>query len=133
MVSTSGYTYQIYYRNIKFFDGLFEDGVEIPIEDFENIVDGFISGAKWADNHSNSQWISVNDDLPCNHEELLENENYTKKVLVVLEWCGDHTKKHIYISDMCNVIGSYNVDFYWRCNKYYTVTHWRKLPDIPKE
>lgn len=32
-----------------YMNGLFEDGVEIPIEDFENIEEGFEAGAKWAD------------------------------------------------------------------------------------
>ena len=80
-----------------------------------------------------SQWISVKDDLPCNHEELLENEYYTKRVLVVLSWNEDPTQRHVDISDMSNVIGSHNVGFYWRCNGYYTVTHWRRLPELPKE
>ena len=32
--------------------------------DFEN---GFIMGAKWADDNPKSPWISVEDDLPCNN------------------------------------------------------------------
>ena len=32
---------------------------------------GFEGGVKWADAHPKSPWISVKDDLPCNHEELL--------------------------------------------------------------
>ena len=92
----------------------------------------FKSGAEWADEHPKSQWISVKDDLPCNHEDMLEDDNHTKKVLVVLAWNEDSTKIHIDISDMCNIIGSYNVNFYWRCNSFYTVTHWKKLPNLPK-
>ena len=94
---------------------------------------GFEAGVKCADNHSKSPWISVKDDLPCNHKDLMENENYTKRVLVVLSWNEDPTHIHIDISDMSNVFGSYNVGFYWRCNGYYTVTHWKRLPELPKE
>lgn len=94
---------------------------------------GFEAGVKWADEHSKSPWISVDEDLPCNHEELLENENCTKKVLVVLAWNENPTQRHIDIADMCNMIGLYKVRFHWRNDGYYTVTHWRRLPELPKE
>ena len=29
-------------------------------------AESFIEGAKWADSHPKSPWISVDDDLPCN-------------------------------------------------------------------
>ena len=46
--------------------------------------DSFIEGAEWADSNQKSPWISIEDDLPCNHEELMHNEVYTKKVIVLL-------------------------------------------------
>lgn len=111
----------------------------IPIPPSENgrkyeqalMATGFEAGVKWADEHPKSPWISVKDDLPCNHKDLMKNENYTKRVLVVLSWNEDPTHIHIDISDMSNVFGSYNVGFYWRCNGYYTVTHWREMPGLP--
>lgn len=78
-------------------------------------------------------WISVDNDLPCNHKELIENEHYTKKVLVVLEWEDNPMEKLISICDMCNVIGPYNVDWYWRGSTYYHVILWSPLPELPKE
>ena len=80
-----------------------------------------------------SPWISVEDDLPCNHEELIENENYTKKVLVVLAWNDDPSKKHIEICDMCNRIGAFNTNWYWQNPCYYHVVCWKPLPELPKE
>lgn len=56
-----------------YMNGLFEDGVEIPNEDYENIFDAFCQGAEWADKYPKSPWISVKDDLPCNHKELILN------------------------------------------------------------
>ena len=38
---------------------------------FTLMCDSFILGATWADNNPESPWISVKDDLPCNHKELL--------------------------------------------------------------
>ena len=46
--------------------------------------DSFIEGVEWADNHPKSPWISVEDDLPCNHEELKPNSYATYKVIVLL-------------------------------------------------
>ena len=37
-----------------------------------DLQDAFYKGAKWADEHPKSPWISVEDDLPCNHKELIE-------------------------------------------------------------
>lgn len=49
---------------------------------------GLKNGLEIADEHPKSPWISVEDDLPCNHSELINN-NFkslqTKNVIVVLE------------------------------------------------
>ena len=45
---------------------------------------GFENGVKWADTHPKSPWISVEDDLPCYHPELMRNEVFTKKIIVLL-------------------------------------------------
>ena len=80
-----------------------------------------------------NQWISVEDDLPCNHEELCEDDSYTKKVLVTLSWEDDPKKMHIGIRRMGNKIGSFNVRWHWQDITYYKVTHWMLLPDLPTD
>ena len=41
----------------------------------------FLEGADYA---LNNQWISVEDDLPCNHKELvIKGSPYTKRVMVI--------------------------------------------------
>lgn len=42
--------------------------------------DAFLHGVEFA---GNNNWISVEDDLPCNHKELLHKNNNTKRVLVI--------------------------------------------------
>ena len=37
----------------------------------KDVKSSFESGAKWADENPKSPWISVEDDLPRNHEELI--------------------------------------------------------------
>ena len=78
-----------------------------------------------------NQWISVEDDLPCNHEELLDNDSYTKNVLVTLSWEDDPKKRHIGIRRMGNKIGSFDVGWHWQDTAYYKVIHWMLLPDLP--
>lgn len=94
---------------------------------------GLKDGLEIADDNPKSPWISVKEDLPCNHEDLMENEYYTKKVLAILEWNENPSKKHIEVCDMCNKLGSFDIEFYWREIGYYTVTHWMRLPELPKE
>ena len=101
--------------------------------DIKFVEKAFIEGAKWADNNPKSHWISVEDDLPCNHKELLENEHYTKAVLVVLSWNEHPSKRHISMHSMSNKIGSFDVDWYWYNTADYTVTHWMPMPKLPNE
>ena len=91
---------------------------------------GLKEGLETADN--NPKWISVDDILPCDFENLLENEILTVEVLVVLQRNGDPTRKHIAICDMCYKIGAFKVNWYRNCNDCYTVTHWMPLPNFPK-
>lgn len=94
----------------------------------------FEAGAEWADTNPKSTWIRVEDDLPCNHEDLLENEGITKPVLVVVESTDNPTYKRIEVSYMCNKIGSINVGgYYWKKHPYSTITHWKRLPEFPEE
>ena len=66
-------------------------------------------------------------------KELLENEHYTKTVLVVLSWNEHPSKRHISMYSMSNKIGSFDVDWYWYNTTDYTVTHWMPMPKLPNE
>ena len=89
--------------------------------DFEN---GFIMGAKWADENPKSPWISVEDDLPCNHEELLKSqESYrTKSVIVRFD------------NDLHGFAYMVKIDNKWEwLNGIKGITHWMPIPKLPKE
>ena len=109
---------------------MIQEKIQKKAERFGKLAPAFLEGAKFA---LENQWISVEEDLPCKHADLLESENLTKDVLVVLAWKNDPTKKHIGVCYMCNIIGLYTVDFYWKSNPYYVVTHWKRLPELPDE
>ena len=48
----------------------------------DDIRQAFEKGAQWADNNPKSPWISVDDDLPFNHEELITTGCYYEKETV---------------------------------------------------
>ena len=88
---------------------------------------GFEGGVKWADAHPKSPWISVNDDLPCNHEELLskEKEGYTESVMA-------YTNIGVIFISM----RKYNDGWKWETSHYFPriiITHWFPIPELPKE
>ena len=91
----------------------------------------FQLGVKWSETHPKSPWISVEDDLPYNHKNLMEDKHYTKPVLTVLVWNGEPSKKHIEICCVCDMMGSDNVDWYWCVDSHYQVVCWMPLPEIP--
>ena len=89
---------------------------------------GFEIGVKWADKHPKSPWISIKDDLPCNHEELLskEKEGYTESVMA-------YTNIGVIFISM----RKYNDGWKWETSHYFPriiiITHWLPIPELPKE
>ena len=81
---------------------------------------GFTFGARWADEHPKSPWISVNEDLPCNHKELLYSDTLTKSV-IIRNLDGSITLSLMYL----------NVEWKWMSED--NPTHWFPIPDLPKE
>ena len=87
----------------------------------------FEAGAKWADANPKSPWISVKDDLPCNHKEMakvvIENaDTYTDRVLAMTN------------EGMVTIAYMYKPNPYlWHWSETERVTHWMPIPTIPKE
>ena len=84
----------------------------------------FIEGAKFA---LENQWISVDEDLPCQHEELLskEKEGYTELVMA-------YTNIGVIFISM----RKYNDGWKWETSHYFPriiITHWMPIPELPKE
>ena len=58
-----------------------------------DIQQAFEKGAQWADDNPKSPWISIEEDLPCNHKELIspDDKRYTLYVVAVIrtlyKWC----------------------------------------------
>ena len=96
--------------------------IQKKAEGFGKLAPVFLEGAKFA---LKNQWISVEDDLPCNHEELIDIDTRSihQKTLFVIVWNG----KFIDIDFMFYKKGKWE----WVCNN--SNTHWFPMPKPPKE
>ena len=83
---------------------------------------GFEAGVKWADNNPKSHWISVEDDLPCNYEELIDTTRHctVSKDVIVRHKDGSMT--------FDRMIKNYKSQWIFLSD----VTHWMPLPKLPK-
>ena len=82
----------------------------------------FLAGAEFA---LNNQWISVEEDLPCNHKELISTE-YDKETIYVLVIGKDA----IADTDCMEYNGK---EWRWQRNSFFGPTHWMPIPKLPKE
>ena len=85
-----------------------------------DIQQAFEKGAQWADMHPKSPWISAEDDLPCNHEELIspDDKRYTLYVVAAIHGI-------IILSRMYKFEGKW----FWENDE---PTHWFPIPKSPK-
>ena len=94
---------------------IIQEKIQKKAEGFGKLAPVFLEGAEFA---LNNQWISVNDDLPCNHDELKPNSYATYKVIVLL---NDGRIRETYM-------------FYDKWVQYgKKITHWKPFIEPPKE
>ena len=92
-----------------------QEKIKKKAEGYGKLAPVFLEGAEFA---LNNQWISVNDDLPCNHDELKPNSYATYKVIVLL---NDGRIRETYM-------------FYDKWVQYgKKITHWKPFIEPPKE
>ena len=85
---------------------------------------GFEEGVKWADANPKSPWIRIQDDLPCNHSEMIcgmENTDGTETIDV---FCSNQYG-HVWDDYMVYENGK------WRWNDF-EPDFWMVPPKLPK-
>ena len=93
-----------------------QEKIQKKAEGYGKLAPAFLEGAEFA---LENQWISVEEDLPCNHEELLDG-NITRQIFV--------RKKN----------GEYGISFMINFTRWEfiigleNVTHWMPIPKLPK-
>ena len=92
------------------------------------MASGFEAGVNWADTHPKSPWISVEDDLPCNHSDLILIYNdtpfSTRRVLVMTD---------VHTLFFCDMKKYDNNIWIWNYSTKDKITHWMIIPELPKE
>ena len=84
---------------------------------FWRLAPVFLEGAKFA---LKNQLISVDEDLPCNHEEMIHS-NYTDRVLLLSR------NGYSEVAFMCLIEDA------WEWNTLIKVLYWMPIPKLPKE
>ena len=94
---------------------IIQEKIQKKAEGYGQLAPVFLEGAKFA---LSNQWISVDEDLPCNHDELKPNSYATYKVIVLL---NDGRIRETYM-------------FYDKWVQYgKKITHWKPFIEPPKE
>ena len=97
-----------------------DDGGWSNSNDIDLIEKAFIEGAKWTDNNPKSPWISVENDLPCNNEQLTHS-NYTDRVIVLAR------------NEFPEVEFMYKVEEgVWEWTTLKNVSYWMPIPKLPE-
>ena len=96
---------------------ILQENIKKKAEGFGKLAPVFLEGAKFA---LENQWISVEDDLPCNHEELLNAKYETKKVFVL------KTGGFPDVDYMLKINGE------WTWFSHKSSKFWMPIPELPK-
>ena len=98
-----------------------QEKIKKKAEGFGPLAPAFLEGAEFA---LENQWISVKEDLPCNHKELIIDEPLYKrtKPIVCNKPCGVRVDQMVYDMELNG--------WYWTGE---TPTHWFLTPELPKE
>ena len=85
---------------------------------------GFEAGVKWADSNPKSPWISIKDDLPCNHKELIHGTEVSE---------GTETVEVFARNELGDIWSDYMVykNSKWRWNNF-EPAYWMIVPKLPK-
>ena len=86
---------------------------------YNSEIASFEAGAKWADKHPKSPWISVEDDLPCNHEDF----RYFGTTVLVFAMLDN---LDVTVTHMCK--NESTKEWYWKDSE--NVTHWMTIPKL---
>ena len=95
-----------------------QEKIQKKAEGFGQLAPVFLEGANFA---LENQWISVKDDLPCNHEELLNPDDKRNTSYIVAIIHG-----YVIMSRMYKLNGKWH----WENDE---PTHWFPIPKLPSK
>ena len=98
-----------------------QEKIQKKAKGFGRLAPVFLEGAKFA---LENQWISVDEDLPCNHKELLTNDNGTNFVVAIVNFGIENKFEFVRMYRKSNI-------WIWSTNG--KVLYWFPMPKLPKE
>ena len=98
-------------------NNIIQEKIKKEAEGYGKLAPAFLEGADFA---LDNQWISVKEDLPYNHEEMIHS-NYTDRVLVLSR------NGYSEVAFMCLIEDA------WEWNTLIKVLYWMPIPEPPKE
>lgn len=107
---------------------LLDDKFDTDLYDYKtdnsycNYCAGFRQGVEWANKNPKSPWISVEDDLPCNHEDYINTSDKDGTFYVIVL-----VKSFIELSRMEKDDAG---TWHWTTDK---PSYWMPIPKLPKE
>ena len=96
---------------------ILQEKIKQKAEGYGKLAPAFLEGAKFA---LENQWISVDEDLPCHHQEMIQSD-FTDKVLILSR------NGCLEVTFMCVIEGK------WDWGTLTTVLYWMPTPKLPKE
>ena len=100
---------------------ILQEKIKNKSEGFGKLAPAFLEGAEFA---LENQWISVEDDLPCNHKELISTE-YDKETIYVVV-----IGKDVIVDTDCM---EYNGKKWRWQSSFFRPTHWMPIPEASEE
>ena len=101
-----------------------QEKIQKKSEGFGKLAPVFLEGAEFA---LNNQWINVDEDLPCNHSDLVLTYNKipfsTKRVLVMTD---------IHTLFLCEMKKDDDRGWIWNYSTKDKITHWFPIPELPR-
>ena len=100
-----------------------QEKIKKKAEGYGKLAPAFLEGAKFV---LENQWVSVDDDLPCNHDELIITNCY---------YDGKETINVITINKR-GVVNENFMIFYdnkWEWGFSTAPCYWMPIPELPKE
>ena len=98
-----------------------QEKIQKKAEGYGSLAPAFLEGAEYA---LENQWISVEDDGPCNHEELIDPKDPNFTVEVIVRWDDGF---------VLSAIMAKNIKGEWKWIAGDDFTHWMPIPELPKE
>lgn len=98
-----------------------QEKIKKEAEGYGKLAPAFIEGAEFA---LNNQWINVEDDLPCNHEELIITGDYYEKETIEVITINEFKMIGLNYMVLC--------DNKWKWKYNIEFCYWMPISELPK-